>query len=60
MKATFRLFIRLSKDGEPLPTLQVQIGEDTYLVFDGKPINGWRKGSMVGHSTTIDIETTGG
>jgi hypothetical protein len=55
MKIWLDLFIGLSKEGEPLPRLKIRVGEDTYEVFDGKPIKDWRPGSMTGHSTSIEV-----
>jgi hypothetical protein len=59
MKLWIDLFIGLRKEGEPLPRLKLRVGEDTYEVFDGKPIKDWRPGSMTGHSTSIEVASPG-
>ena len=60
MKISVRLFIRPGRDGQPLPVLDLKVGEDSYRVFDGEPIKNWSEGCMTGHATEVDIPSSSG
>lgn len=43
---TAKLVIQHAENGEPLPSLEITIGDETYHLLDGKPVPGWTPGCV--------------
>lgn len=56
MKVTARLVIQHDKQGQPLPMLELQVGDDSYIMFAGEPVADWRPGCTTQRETTVDVQ----
>lgn len=52
---TARLVIQHGEKGEPLPFLEVQIGDTTYRLMDGSPASGWTPGCVTERIASAEL-----
>jgi hypothetical protein len=57
---TAKLVIEHGHDGQPLPFLEVKIGESTYRLLSGDPVQNWRPGCVTERIASAAVDLSDG